>query len=239
MGGRRAFLRGQPGRRPHDAVQLLPEVGRLRLGPVRGVAHAGGQLLRGEPGRDEPSQVPPHRDVDEPGPRPLQGLVEVEHSLDQVLRGQPQPPDDPDRAGARTLHRLPGRALKPLLRHGGGMPRSFTGDIPPARRGQAHLHPAGHLTDRVDVAAGQGPVRVVRPGASEHTGRPAHEVHPAGAGPPRRRDHQPSGGHLSGRSGAGTGRDRPPRTDSRDGRGADEEGPGGRAQLHRQLPAGA
>ena len=64
-----------------------------------------------------------------------------------------------------------GRALKPLLRHGGGMPRCLPGDIPPARRGQAHLHPPGRLPHGDDLAPGEGPVRVIRAGASP-TSRP-------------------------------------------------------------------
>ena len=47
------------------------------------------------------------------------GLVEVQHPVDQVLRGQPGSPFDPDRARAGALHQLLGRPLEPLLRHGG------------------------------------------------------------------------------------------------------------------------
>ena len=167
MGSHHTVFPRQPQSRRIHAVQLLLEVDGLRLRPVQRVAHAGGILLRGVPGRHEQAALAPHRELGRARRQPVQRHVEIQHPRLQVLRVQPRADGQPHLPRAGALRRLPGRPRPQVLRPRRRVPVARRADIPPHRRRQDSLHHTGDRPGRFRLARGQELLRRRREGAAQ------------------------------------------------------------------------
>ena len=84
------------------------------LGP--GGSHPCRGLLRGQPRHRQQAQVPAHRELGQSGAQPLQGHLEVQHPVLQVLRLQPSPSLHSELPGTGAVRRLLRRPVPSFLR---------------------------------------------------------------------------------------------------------------------------
>ena len=183
LGGGGGVLPGGLGGSQVRSLRRLHAVGPMRHVSVPGLADVGCGLLQVQPRGGGQPQGAVHTPLGRPGPKPLQGHLEIQHPGGQVLRGQPQACPHPAILGRGGVNRPHRGAVLQVLRRGGRVSDPGPEHPPSDGQGAGGLSVPVPCPGRKRLARGQGLPGGLQQGGAGHRREPAHPVRQAGRTP--------------------------------------------------------